>query len=128
MNFRASTLSRRNAERGEGGAKLVIWLLILAYLVYVAFINIPMYLDTVNLRHDLAEATRSAGVQNYTPERTRALINDLVLKKYNVQSDEIKIKKDGPTLTVTLDTSRAFNFIFYEYVWVIHDVNTSKFI
>jgi hypothetical protein len=127
MTNRASMLSRRNAERGEGRLQTFFWLLVLAYCVYVAFANVPTYLDAVNLKHDLDEVARSAGAQGFSLERTKSMVNDLVLQKYRVNSNEIKVVKDGPTVTITLDTTREFNFIFYKYVWVIHQVSQGKF-
>jgi hypothetical protein len=121
-------LSRRDAERGEGRLKTIFWLLVLTYCVYVAFVNIPTYLDAVNLKHDVAEVARSAGAEGISVDRANARVNDLILKKYNVQSNEIKVAKDGPTLTVTLNTTREFDFIFYKYVWVINQSSQGKFI
>jgi hypothetical protein len=106
MTNRSSMLSRRNAERGEGRLKTIFWLLVLAYLVFIGFKNIPPYLDAVNLQHDVAEVARSAGAEGISVERANGRVNDLILKKYNVQSNEIKVSKDGPTLTVTLNTTR----------------------
>jgi hypothetical protein len=128
MMKRPSMLSRRNAERGEGRVKTIFWLIVLAYCVYIGFINIPPYLDAVNLQHDVEEVARSAGAEGLSIERANQRVSDLILKKYKVNTNELKVSKDGPTLTVTLDTKREFDFIFYKYVWVIHQVSQGKFI
>jgi len=121
-------LSRLDAERGEGRLKVIFWLLVLVYLVYIAFLNVPIYLDAVNLKHDVAEVARSSGAEGLSIERTNGRVSDLILRKYNVKSNEIKVTKDGPTITINLNTSREFNFMFYKYVWVINQTSQGKFI
>jgi hypothetical protein len=128
MMKRPSMFSRRNAERGEGRLKTVFWLLVLAYCIYIAFINVPIYLDAVNLKHTVEEVARSAGAENIAVDRVNQRISDLILRKYQVNSSEIKVAKDGPTLTLTLDTKREFDFVFYKYVWVIHQVSQGKYV
>jgi hypothetical protein len=128
MMNRPSMLSRRDTERGDGRLKVALWIIVLAYLVYIAFINVPIYLDTVNLQHDVAEVARSAGAEGISLERTNARVSDLILRKYNVKSNELKVTKDGPTTTITLNTTREFNFLFYKYVWVINQSSQGKFL
>jgi hypothetical protein len=118
--------SRRNAERGEGNFKLFLALAMLIYLAYIAIQNVPIYLSVENTKHDLDEITRSAAAEGLNVPRIQARVDDLIIKKYDVKPSEIKISRDNLSVTISYDTVRQLNFVFYKYDWPIHYTKTDK--
>jgi len=111
----------RAFERGEGYLRLVIFLAVLAIVAYIAFQNVPMYLQMQNLKHDLAELIRGTGTMNMPVERIQPQVTKLA-DQYGIPPEDIKLQKQGKVLTATFNTTKTANLIVTTYEWKISEV------
>lgn len=65
---------RRAGERGEGKLKLILWLLLLAAIVYTGFKTVPHYVNNYELEQFMQDEVRFAVAQRKTEEEVRNVI------------------------------------------------------
>ena len=113
----------RASERGEGYIRLVLFLAVLITIAYLAFVNVPIYFQVQNLKHELAELVRGTGTINMPIERVQTQVNKLA-NDYGIPPGDIKLDKQGKTLKATLTTDRQIDLIVTSYDWHISEVYT----
>ena len=112
----------RASERGEGYLRLVVFLAVIVIAAYLAFVNIPIYFQVQNLKHELAELVRGLGTNANVPlDRIQQQVNRLC-DNYGVSPGDIKLEKQGKTLKATLTTDRQIDLIVTSYDWKISEV------
>lgn len=122
-----SMTRRRDTERGEGGWKLMVWLVILVYCVVIGFKNLPTYFDAVGLKHDVDEVARSSAAEGINIDRINQRLSQQVFSQHQVATNEVVAKKDGPTVTITVNTVKHYDFLFTKYDSPITQTSTYKF-
>ena len=113
----------RATERGEGYLRLFVFLALLVIVAYIAFVNIPIYFQVQNFKHELAELVRGTGTINMPVERVQLQVNRLC-DSYGIPPSDIKLEKQGKTLKATLDMTRPIDLIVTSYDWKISEVYT----
>lgn len=113
----------RSFERGEGTAKFVVYLLILAIGGYLAVQNVPIYFAMQNLKHELAEKARGAGTMSVPVDKVKKDV-EAITSQYGVDPDDVTVTKRGKSLTIKLDTRKQLNFIVTDYEWHVKQETT----
>ena len=117
--------SPRRSERGEGGARVVVYLVFLALLGYLAIMNVPTYLAVQGLKQDLAEKARGAGTLSVPVERVRKDV-DAIARDYDVSPKDITVSYDGGVLKIKLATTKTLHFLVTDYDWRITQESTGR--
>src|ERR1700747_58687 len=111
-------VSRR--EKGEGQLGCIIGLIILAIGVFIAWKVIPVKVRAADLRQEIVDDAKSAGMMN--EEKIRASI--LAKARENqlpVNDDNVKISRGANQITIEVDYVVPIEFPGYIYQMHIHN-------
>ena len=110
--------SRR--ERGEGQFGCIVGLIILAIGVFVAYKVIPVKVRAADLRQEMQDDAKSAGMMN--DEKIRASIMAKAREnQLPVSDDNVKIQRGGSQITITVDYMVPVEFPGYTYNMQFHE-------
>jgi hypothetical protein len=115
----------RKSQRGEGGLKFLISLALVGYVGYVAIANVPTWVSVQNLKHDMDEVARTTALEQQPVEKIRQRVTSLS-GNYEVPQAHFAIKKEGPSVEITLNTVKRIYFVFTTYDWQISHVSKGK--
>ena len=62
------------SQRGEGGLKFLIAILLVGYVGYVAIRNVPTWMEMQNLKHDMDEVARMTAVEQAPLEKNPRVV------------------------------------------------------
>lgn len=110
--------SRR--ERGEGQFGCVVGLIVLVIGIFVAWKMIPVKVKAADLRQEVMDDAKSAGMMN--DERIRAsILSKARENNLPVTDDNIKISRGANQITIIVDYVVPIDFPGYTYQWHIHN-------
>ncbi|MBK6314667.1 MAG: hypothetical protein IPF53_10220 [Blastocatellia bacterium] len=115
----------KRSERGEGNAKLIVYLLVLGIVGYLGIMNVPKYLYMHNLKTDLEDLGRTSGARGLTVDRVRPRADELA-RKYEIPVQDIKVEQEGRGLSVSLHTVQKIDLIVTEYDWVVEQTTKQQ--
>lgn len=110
----------KHAQRGEGNAKFVVYLLVLGIFAYLGIVNIPRFFSMQNLKADAADLARTTGVQGVAVDKVRYKADELA-RKYEIPPQDIKVQQEGRGIAITVNTVKKIDLIVTEYDWVIQE-------
>lgn len=110
----------QHAQRGEGNAKFIIYLLVLGIVAYLGIVNIPRFFSMQSLKTDAADLARTTGVQGISVDRVRPKADELA-RKYEIPPQDIKVQQEGRGIAITINTVKKIDLIVTEYDWVIQE-------
>ena len=119
MTIRRSRRGRAS-ERGEGNAKLIMVLLIIAIAGYLAVSNAGTYLNVQNLKHDLQELARGAAAQRVPVDRVKRQA-DSIAQKYDTRTEEVVVTNNGYNIKITLNSVKQIDLLVTTYEWHVQD-------
>jgi len=109
--------SRR--ERGEGQLGCLVGLIVLAIGVFIAWKMIPVKVKAADLRQEVVDDAKSAGMMN--DDKIRAsILNKARENNLPVTEDNIKISREHSAISITVDYIVPVEFPGYTYQWHIH--------
>ncbi len=109
--------SRR--ERGEGQLGCLVGLIVLAIGVFIAWKMIPVKVKAADLRQEVVDDAKSAGMMN--DDKIRAsILNKARENNLPVTEDNIKIRREHSAISITVDYIVPVEFPGYTYQWHIH--------
>ncbi len=116
MSRTLSERSRRTLERGGGRLKAIVWLLILAAGVYVAFKIVPIYLANYQLQDKMQTEARFATVNHRTDDELRDVIyREIRDRDIPARREDIKILENTQrTVRLSVDYAVTVDLKLYE--------------
>lgn len=110
---------RNSRERGEGQLGCIVGLILLVIGVFVAYKVIPVKVKSAEIRQEVVDDAKSAGMMN--DERIRAAILAKAREdNLPITDDSIKISRGANQITVTVDYVVPIEFPGYTYQYHIH--------
>ena len=110
---------RNSRERGEGQLGCIVGLILLVIGVFVAYKVIPVKVESAEIRQEVVDDAKSAGMMN--DERIRAAILAKAREdNLPITDDSIKISRGANQITVTLYYVVPIEFPGYTYQYHIH--------
>jgi hypothetical protein len=113
------------SQRGEGGLKFLLAIVLVGYVGYVAVMNVPTWMAMQNLKHDMDEVARTTAVEQAPLEKIRQRVGSLS-GNYSVPQANFAIKKEGPAVEITLNTVQKVYLLFTTYDWQISHISRGK--
>src|ERR1700740_2027237 len=108
------TPARRRSERGGGRLKTLIYLAILAFMVYSAWKIVPAYVNDYQLSDKMQEQARFAVVNRYTEDQIRdnifKVVQDLDIP---VKREAIKVVSTNAIVKISMDYTVPVDLLFY---------------
>jgi hypothetical protein len=112
-------MRRNRGERGEGQFGCVVGLLLLLGAIFVAYKMIPVKVKAAELRQEIVDEAKSAGV------RSDKQILASILKKAQdnnlpVTEDDVKISRGANAIYVDVQYVVPLEFPGFTYQWKFH--------
>jgi hypothetical protein len=114
-HIRAPRLSAtRQAERGEGKPKAILYTAILVLLIYSAFKIVPVYVDNYQLSDKMQETARFAVVNRYSEEQIRdTIFKEIQSLEIPAKREDIKVSSSQSLVRISVDYSVPVDLLFY---------------
>ena len=107
---KSRSMRRRASERGEGNARLVVFLVVLALVGYLGVQNVPTYFNVQNLKHDLSELARGAAAQRVPVERVKRQADEIA-RKYDTRAEEVVVTANGYNIQITVKSVKQIDLL-----------------
>jgi hypothetical protein len=121
MKFSPSPISIRNAERGAGYLKPILWTLILASIVYVAVKVIPVLVNEYEFQDSMQNIARNASANGGTIEKIRdAVMKEAEKDELPVNNEDIKVTAKGGNVRINVDYSVTVDLKVYQWTLNFH--------
>jgi len=108
-------------ERGAGHLKAIVWTLILASLVYVAFKMTPPMVNEYEFQDGMQTIARFASVNRDSNEKVRdAIMKEAKKDDVPVKADDIKIVGNAGNVVINADYSVTVDLSVYQWTLNFH--------
>jgi hypothetical protein len=108
-------------ERGAGHLKAIVWTLILASLVYVAFKVTPPMINEYEFQDGMQTVARFASVNRDSNEKVRdAILKEAKKDDVPVKADDIKIEGNAGNYRINADYSVTVDLSVYQWTLNFH--------
>jgi hypothetical protein len=122
-------MRRRIAERGEGNLGCILWLLVLALAVMIAWKAIPVKVASAELYDFMDEVARTAGVNTTAEDVKKAILDRAYELKLPLDKDHVTVKREGDRLLMRAEYTVPVEFPGYTYQWhFVHEMDRPIFV
>jgi Domain of unknown function (DUF4845) len=109
------------SEKGAGHLRAILWTLVLASCIYVAFKVVPYLVNEYQFQDGMQEIARYASAMHQDP----AKVHDAVLKEAEkddvpVGADDIKVEGTGGNFRISADYSVTVDLTVYQWTLNFH--------
>ena len=109
-------IAERSAERGEGNLGCILWLVLLAVGVLVAFKTIPVKVQSAELYDYMVELTKFAASSKPQQLEKQILIRAQELK-LPLTKENVDVRKSGDRIQIEASYTVPVEFPGYTYQW-----------
>jgi hypothetical protein len=118
MSSRLFRRFRHVSERGEGQTQLIVTLSIIALIAFVGIKAGPVYWQEKNIKYDMEELTRKAGIGSMGFQRDDQIQKEAKkILNSNQAPDDTKFECTKSGGTITTKVSYMVPIEFYVYTW-----------
>ena len=111
----------RPEERGAGHIKAIIFTLILASLIYVAFKVAPPMINEYQFQDGLQDIARFASVNRDSNDKIRdAILKEAKKDDVPIQAEDLKIEGGGGNIRISADYSVTADLGVYQWTLNFH--------
>ncbi len=114
-------MSRRAAERGEGKAGCIFWMLVLALAVLISWKMIPVKVNSAELTDYITDIAQFQSAQKAPPELQKMIITRAGELGFSIPKENVIVVKDGDRIRITVDYTVPVEFPGYTYNWHFHN-------
>jgi len=112
---------RRHTQRGAGRLKAILWLAILAAMIYASVKVIPIYVNEYQFQDSMVTTARFATVNHQTPDEIRAtLMKQAQTDDLPVQAEDIHVVNDAGNVKISADYSVTVDLSVYQLTLNFH--------
>ena len=102
-----------NNERGDTKLGCILYILAALYVVYLAFILVPMFYANLELKSEMSQVASS--YSSFRGQNSRAV--DVVFTKAEqlelpIEKRDIKIRRAGKSIEIVVTYTQKVNFLF----------------
>jgi hypothetical protein len=122
-------MPRRRAEKGEGNLGCILWVLLLALGLLIAWKMIPVKVNSAELYDYMDELARfNAGKESAEEIKKKILVRAAELH-LPVEKENVTVVRDGDRIQMTVDYTVPVKFPGYTYNWHFsHELDRPIFI
>jgi len=114
--------ARGPRQRGEGRLGCVIWLLLVAAVVYVGYVIVPVRLAASRFE-DVMQEQAAFGSSRGNPEMIQDLLKAAQEQEIPLTKEQIEIVRTRESITISVQYQRTLSFLgLYQYVWKFNPV------
>jgi cell division protein FtsL len=113
--------SRRDAEKGAGRLKAILWTLVLAAFVYVAVKVVPVLVNEYQFQDGIQTLARFASVNRQTSEQIRAsVLKEAEKDDVDISADDVKVVATNGNVNINVDFSVTVDLGVYQWILNFH--------
>jgi len=123
----ADAPAKRDAERGSGNLKAIIWTVILVAFIYCAVMVLPVLISEYEFQDSLQEIARFASVNRRSPEQVRQSVLDEAQKEdLPITAENIKVDGYAGNIHINVEYSVTVDLKVYQWTFNFHpDANNA---
>lgn len=108
------------SQRGEGNAKFIATLSVVAFIGYILYTILPIYYKEQQLNHDVKEETRVSAINGRDTKLVQQSIKKIVDNIDFPVDLKIEVTKKGEKVTTKCSGTIPISFIVYTYNYNIY--------
>jgi len=106
----------RNREKGAGGLKAIVWLVILGLAAYVGIKVVPVLFHEYEMTDGMQTIARFGTVNRQTPEQIQeAVLLEAMKDELPVTADEIKVTQVRGNVRISVEFAVIVDLGFYQW-------------
>jgi Domain of unknown function (DUF4845) len=110
-----------SSERGAGRLKSVVWLAILACLIYVGIKTVPVLFDEYEFQDAIESAARFGSVNNQTPDDIRdGLVRQAETDNIPIKPEDIHVTKGSGDVSIDVQYSVTVDLGVRQWTFNFH--------
>src|SRR3954451_24933826 len=113
-------MPRRNAERGEGNLGCIVWILLLALGLLVAWKTIPVKMSSSELYDYMDELARFSAGKETTDDIKKKLLGKASELNLPLDKEHCSVQRDGDRIRMSVEYTVPVQFPGYTYMWHFH--------
>lgn len=106
----------RMRERGEGQLGCIVGLILFLAAIFVAYKMIPVKVKAAELRGEIVDEAKAAGMRK-DPQIRKTILSTADRLGLPVSENDIKIRRSGGNINVTVTYTVPVEFPGYTYNW-----------
>jgi len=112
---------KRNAERGAGNLKAIVWTMILVAFIYVAAMTLPVLINEYQFQDSIQDIARFASISRKTNEQIqKAVLEEAQKEDLPVEAEDIKVQSNGGNVHINVDYSVTIDLKIYQWTLNFH--------
>lgn len=112
-------MRRTRGQRGEGNFGCLFALVLFAIGLFIAYKVIPVKVRTAELRQEVVDQSKSAGLLS-DAKILAAILAKAQDLKLPVTEQDVKIERARGSITVDVEYTVPIDFPGYKYLWHLH--------
>lgn len=110
-------MKRRSAQRGDGNLGCILWAVVAAVVIYIAWMMVPVKIASAQLADFMEEQAKFA--EHRKPERIKkAILNKARELDVPIDAKRLKVERRGDTIYMDIEYTIPVEFIGgYVYEW-----------
>jgi len=110
-------MRRRTAERGEGNLGCILWVLILAVVVLVAWKAVPVKVASAELYDFMDEQAKFSSANTTPDDIAKGILQRAMELKLPLDKDHVKVQRIGDRILMSAEYTVPVDLIFTTYHW-----------
>jgi len=110
-------MKRRSAERGEGNLGCILWAVVMAIVIYIAWMMVPVKIASAQLADFMEEQAKFA--ENRPPEKIKKAIEQKARElEVPINPKKLKVERRGDVIYMDIEYTIPVEFVGgYIYEW-----------
>jgi hypothetical protein len=122
-------MRRRAAERGEGNLGCILWVLLLAAGLLIAWKAIPVKMSSSEMYDYMDELARFSAGKEPPEEIKKKILSRARQLNIPLDKEHVTVERTGDQIRMTVDFTIPVDFPGYTYMWHFqHELNRPIFI
>jgi len=113
-------MPRRNAQRGEGNLGCIVWVLLLALGVLIAWKTIPVKMSSAELYDYMDELARFSAGKEPPEDIKKKLLARANELRIPLDKEQVFVERNGDRIRMSVDYTIPVEFPGYTYQWHFH--------
>jgi len=118
---RRALTPRRQAEKGAGSLKAILWTVILVIIIYVGFQVVPLLISEYQFQDGIQTIARMASVNRPPVEKIRqSVLEEAQKDDLPIASEDIKVESERGNIRISAEYSVVVDLKVYQWTLNFH--------
>ncbi len=127
MTRQGSHATGRNAERGSGNLKAIVWTAILVAMIYVGVKVIPILVSEYQFQDSIQNIARFASVNRQDVGKIqKAIVEEADKDNLPIRPEDIKVEGSNGNVRISVDYAVTVDLSVYQWTLNFHPTATNN--